>query len=72
MFGLKQHLYLFYLDTYIIQVRQGGCAQEESQINLRSPSQPHCRTLVYNLCCRLILIVCFIDRCVLGSLHSSF
>lgn len=38
MLGLKQHLYLFYLDTYIVQVRQGGCAKEESQINLRSPS----------------------------------
>lgn len=38
MFALKQYLYSFYLDTYIVQVGQGGCAQEESQINPRSPS----------------------------------
>lgn len=49
------------INTYIIQVRQRGCAQEESKIYLTGPGQAHRSSLVYNLCCCLILVVCVIE-----------
>lgn len=49
------------MNTYIIQVRQRGRAQEESKIYLMGPGQAHRSSLVYNLCCCLILVVCVIE-----------
>lgn len=44
-------------NTYILEVRQRGCAQKESKVYLRSPCQAHCCSLVYNLRCCLVLVV---------------
>lgn len=57
------HYKRLYGDTYIFQVRQYGCAQEESKVYLRSPGQAHCCSLVYDLCCCLVLVVCVNNRC---------
>lgn len=49
------------MDTYIVQVRQRRFAQEESKIYLASPGQAHRSPLVYDLCGRLILVVCAVE-----------
>lgn len=49
------------MNTYIVQVRQRRFAQEESKVYLASPGQAHRSPLVYDLCGRLILVVCAVE-----------
>lgn len=49
---------------YLPQIRQCRWVTEKPQVYLRRPGQAHCCPMVYNLCCRLVLVIWIIqNRC---------
>lgn len=49
---------------YLLQIRQCRWVTEKPQVYLRCPGQAHCYPMVYNLGCRLVLVIWIIqNRC---------
>lgn len=63
----QQNEHCHAVNTYIAQVRQRRFAQEESKVYLAGPGQAHRSPLVYDLCGRLILVVCAVETAMQDS-----
>lgn len=67
----QQNEHCHAVNTYIVQVLQRRFAQEESKVYLAGPGQAHRSPLVYDLCGRLILVVCAVETAMQDSFFGG-